>query len=274
MKHQIALATKHGKLDQLKPAFDSLSDFELVVAEIDTDRFGTFSGEIPRTLSPLETAVAKAKAGASHLGLDYGLASEGTIGPNPSTPWATVDHELLVLVCLNRNLTIYETHQSTDIIAKSRTLAPGSDLTDVFAAFDLPNHAVNLSYSNSDSHSIEKGLRDIEQLRTRIESLWEQGFEVQLDSDFRAMSSPSRQANIAACAQKLANRIASNCPGCGEIGFGKISYEYGVACLSCGEVNLRIPHTEKHGCVSCEYSQSKSLGVTSIDPSRCDGCNP
>ena len=274
MKHQIALATKHGKLDQLAPAFDRLSDFELVLAEIDTDAFGTFSGEIPRTSSPLETAIAKAKAGAVHLGLDYGLASEGTIGPNPSTPWATVDHELLVLVCLSRNLTIYETHQSADIIAKSQTLAPGSDLENAFAAFDLPNHAVNLSYSNSDSHSIEKGLRDTEQLRTRIESLWEQGFEVLLDSDFRAMSSPSRQANIAACAQKLVTRIAANCPGCGEIGFGKISYEFGVACISCGEVNPRIPHTEKHGCVSCEYSQSQSLGVTSIDPSRCDGCNP
>lgn len=274
MKHQIALATKHGKLNQLKPAFERLSDFELVVAEIDTDLFGAFSGETPRTSSPLETAIAKARAGAIELGLDYGLASEGTIGPNPSIPWATVDHEVLVLVCLSRDLTIYETHQSTAILAKTQALEPGCDLTAVFTAFDLPNHAVNLSYSNSDSHSIEKGLSDIEQLRTRIESLWDQDFEIRLESDFRAMSSPSRQTNIEACAEKLVNRIASNCPGCDEIGFGKISYEFGVPCISCGEVNSRIPHTELQGCVACEYSQSKSLGVTSIDPARCDGCNP
>ena len=274
MKHQIALATKHGKLNQLKPAFARLSDFELVIAEIDTDAFGTFSGETPRTSSPLETAIAKARAGAVELGLDYGLASEGTIGPNPSIPWATVDHELLVLVCLSRDLKIYETHQSTDILAKTQALESGCDLDAVFTAFDLPNHAVNLTFSNSDSHSIEKGLRDPEQLRNRIESLWDQGFEIQLESDFRAMSSPSRQANIQACAEKLVDRIASNCPGCDEIGFGKISYAFGVPCISCGEVNSRIPHTEVQGCVACEYSQSKSLGVTSIDPSRCDGCNP
>ncbi len=42
MKNKVALATKHGKLDQLLPAFSRLENFELVLAEIDTDRFGTF----------------------------------------------------------------------------------------------------------------------------------------------------------------------------------------------------------------------------------------
>jgi hypothetical protein len=111
MQNKVALATKHGKLDQLLPAFESLGNFDLVLAEIDTDAFGTFSGETPRLYSPLETAIAKAKAGAAKLDLDYGIASEGTIAPNPAIPWATIDHELLVLVCLSRDITIHETHQ-------------------------------------------------------------------------------------------------------------------------------------------------------------------
>jgi hypothetical protein len=274
MKHKVALATKHGKLNQLKPAFERLDNFELVLAEIDTDRFGTFSGEIPRPSSPLETAIAKAKAGAEELGVDYGLASEGTIGPNPATPWATMDHELLVLVCLSRNITIYETHQSASIVAKSQTLTPGSDLEAAFKLFDLPNHAVNLSFPNQSSRSIEKGLRDVGQLRTRIEELWAQGLEPLLESDFRAMSSPSRQVNIQACADKLVARIAAHCPGCNEIGFGKISYEFGVSCLACGEVNSRIAKSEKLGCVACDFFELRDLWITSIDPSRCDGCNP
>ncbi len=274
MKNKIALATKHGKLEQLLPAFARLENFELVVAEIDTDLFGTFSGETPRLSSPLETAIAKAKAGAAELGLDYGLASEGTIGPNPVTPWATVDHELLVLISLSRNITIYETHQSASIVAKSQSLTPGIDLAAVFELFDLPNHAVNLSYSTGSSISIEKGLSDQEQLRNRIQELWAQGFEPLMESDFRAMSSPSRQANIQACAEKLVARIASNCPGCNEIGFGKISYEFGVPCLACGEVNSRVAKSEKLGCVACDFFELKDLGITSIDPSRCDGCNP
>jgi hypothetical protein len=274
MKQQIALATKHGKLNQLKPAFKRLADFELVPAEIDTDLFGTFSGETPRTSSPLETAIAKAKAGAQALGLDYGLASEGTISPNPAIPWATVDHELLVLVCLSRDITIYETYQSGSIVAKTETLAPSSDLNAVFIQFDLPTHAVNLSFSQEAAEVIEKGISDTNYLRNRIAALWEQGYEPRLESDFRAMSSPSRQANIMACAEKLADRIANICPGCSEIGFGKISYEFGVPCLACGEVNSRVPKSEKHGCVACDFFELRDLGITSIDPSRCDGCNP
>lgn len=61
MAHQIALATKHGKLDQIAPAFLAIPDFELVLAEIDTDRFGTFSGDIPRTHSPKDGAFAAEK---------------------------------------------------------------------------------------------------------------------------------------------------------------------------------------------------------------------
>jgi hypothetical protein len=273
MKNKVALATKHGKLDQLKPAFERLENFELVLADIDTDRFGTFSGEIPRPLSPLETAIAKAKAGAEELDLDYGVASEGTIGPNPSSPWATVDHELLVLVCLSRNLTIYETHQSASIVAKSQTLSPGSDLGTVFKQFDLPNHAVNLSYS-AESLPFEKGLSDVGQLRNRIEELWAQGLEPLMESDFRAMSSPSRQINIQACAEKLVNRLDAHCPGCSEIGFGKVAFEFGVACLACGEVSSRVAKSEKLGCVACDFFELRDLGITSIDPSRCDGCNP
>jgi hypothetical protein len=273
MKNKVALATKHGKLDQLKPAFERLENFELVLAEIDTDRFGTFSGEISRPLSPLDTAIAKAKVGAEELGLDYGVASEGTIGPNPSSPWATVDHELLVLVCLSRNLTIYETHQSASIVAKSQTLTPGIDLEEVFKQFDLPNHAVNLSYS-AESLFIEKGIGDVADLRNRIEELWEQGHQPLMESDFRAMSSPSRQVNIQACADKLVARITANCPVCNEIGFGKVAFEFGVPCLACGEVNSRVAKSEKLGCVACDFFELRDLGITSIDPSRCDGCNP
>ncbi len=274
MKHQVALATKHGKLNQLKPAFERLADFELVLAEIDTDLFGTFSGETPRTSSPLETAIAKAKAGAQALGLEYGLASEGTISPNPAIPWATVDHELLVLVCLSRDITIYETYQSGSIVAKTETLAPGSDLDAVFKQFDLPAHAVNLCFSREAVEVIEKGISDTKYLRNRIAELWSEGHEPRLESDFRAMSSPSRQANIMACAEKLVDRIANKCPGCDEIGFGRVSYEFGVPCIGCGEVNSRIAKGEKLSCVTCDFFEVLDLGITSIDPSRCDGCNP
>ena len=160
------------------------------------------------------------------------------------------------------------------ISAAPEILHRESDLNAVFIQFDLPTHAVNLSFSQEAAEVIEKGISDTNYLRNRIAALWEQGYEPRLESDFRAMSSPSRQANIMACAEKLADRIANICPGCSEIGFGKISYEFGVPCLACGEVNSRVPKSEKHGCVACDFFELRDLGITSIDPSRCDGCNP
>ena len=98
------MVTKHGKLAQLEPAFAQLPQWQLELAEVDnkvfdTDTFGTFNGEIPRTLSPKQTVIAKARAGAEMTGCDFAIASEGTIGPHPAFPFVTADHELLAFVC-------------------------------------------------------------------------------------------------------------------------------------------------------------------------------
>jgi hypothetical protein len=56
-----ALATKHGKESIFSPAFAEIGIL-VSVAVIDTDQFGTFSGEIERQGSPRETAERKARA--------------------------------------------------------------------------------------------------------------------------------------------------------------------------------------------------------------------
>lgn len=281
MPTQIALATKHGKLEQIAPAFEFGLGFELVLADTDTDRFGTFSGEIPRTLNPKDAAVAKARAGALELGLDYGLASEGSIGAHPQFPWVNSDQEILALVCLSGGFSVIETYLSTDIVARSKTftsvqdLPHTADLAVIADEFDLPNHAVIVSaFSRGELH-VEKGIREVDYLLSRITLLLESGVsEVRVESDFRAMMSPSRQRNIAQCAERLVARIASRCPDCNEIGWGRIGFEYGLPCGDCFEMVDAVPHSERLGCVVCDHVEIVSLGVATIDASRCDLCNP
>ncbi|HAN70836.1 MAG TPA: hypothetical protein DCQ36_04495, partial [Actinobacteria bacterium] len=67
-------------------------------AAIDTDAFGTFAGDVPRVGTPTEVAIAKARAGMQLLGLDIGLASEGSIGPDPVSGLIMRDTEFVVLV--------------------------------------------------------------------------------------------------------------------------------------------------------------------------------
>ena len=91
------LATKHDKLPLVAPPLAAVGREVLAVA-VDTDRLGTFTGEIPRPGSPRDTAIAKARLAMAATGSSLGLASEGSIGPHPATPLLTVDVELLVLV--------------------------------------------------------------------------------------------------------------------------------------------------------------------------------
>jgi len=56
---------------------------------VDTDQFGTFTGEVARTGAPADAARAKARLAMSVTGLPYGLASEASYGPLPGGGWAT-----------------------------------------------------------------------------------------------------------------------------------------------------------------------------------------
>lgn len=71
-----ALGTMHGKEAALAPPLSVLG-ITLIRPEIDTDRFGTFTAEMPRSGTMADAARAKAKAAIAATGLSVGLASEG-----------------------------------------------------------------------------------------------------------------------------------------------------------------------------------------------------
>lgn len=99
-----ALATRHGKEAIFAPALARLG-VEVIAAPIDTDAFGTFSGEIEREGSPLEVVERKARAAAEATGLTVGLASEGSFGTHPTVPFSIIDTELVVWVDTARPIT-------------------------------------------------------------------------------------------------------------------------------------------------------------------------
>jgi len=54
------LTTKHDKLALIAPAMLETIGLEVSEVKLDTDQLGTFSGEIPRIGSPLDSAIANA----------------------------------------------------------------------------------------------------------------------------------------------------------------------------------------------------------------------
>ena len=86
------VATKHGKEKVIAPILErSLGVKVLSTTNLDTDRFGTFSGEVERKGTPLEVARAKCEAALKLTGADLAVASEGSFGPHPELFFAAAE---------------------------------------------------------------------------------------------------------------------------------------------------------------------------------------
>jgi hypothetical protein len=70
------MATKHDKTKLVAQPFNDVLAMRVQEVIVDTDVFGTFTGEIERVGTPLETAVKKAQLGIKTTGNPYAIASE------------------------------------------------------------------------------------------------------------------------------------------------------------------------------------------------------
>lgn len=273
---RIALTTKHDKLRLIKPAFDEYVGCELFEENLDTDQLGTFSGEIERVASPRETAIQKARLGMKETGLLLGIASEGSIGPDPVVPFIHSNIEHLVLVDDQNGIVISEIYRSFEITAATITASPDQDLTSFLEKADFPNHALIVRPNTQKKRSCIKGITDYERLMDAIETssqLSPNGIVV-IESDLRAMHSPSRQRNIEEVAKLLAKRVSQICPNCQIPGWGRVGYEKGLNCSECELENPDAIRHEKLGCVKCEHEELGNVIAFALDPAQCQSCNP
>ena len=104
----VAFGTRHGKQHQVADAFATILGAHVTAPDdLDTDQFGTFSGEVPRTGSPLDALLAKTSLAAQVTGLPLVLASEGSYGPLPGLPMV-VHEEVLLFRDTERGIEVIE----------------------------------------------------------------------------------------------------------------------------------------------------------------------
>ncbi len=276
------LATKHGKLELIGPSMSRVLGIEVVAVDIDTDQLGTFSGEIPRTLSELDCAIAKARLAMEERGSDLGMASEGTFSPHPDVPWLTTDRELVVLVDDRLDHVFWECAVSTEITAITETLGPDADLTSLAVRADLPRHAVMVRPAlpsprpgHGAAQVVYKGIRQSSDLASAVQASCATSgtHQAVVTTDFRAHCCPSRQVVIAAAAERLAHRVGSCCRACGAAGWGTVDIVRGVPCRWCGR-HVPIVRAEIDGCWNCGIRIERSVGEAAADPGICATCNP
>lgn len=272
------LATRHGKERALNLPMRRLGLSIRTVPDLDTDSLGTFSGEIARRGTPLETVIAKARLGMKASGLPLALANEGSFGPHPANPFVPADFELLVLVDDERGIIVKES------LLSHRTCHSEfeADHLDAFLPWlhriGFPRQAVIVRPANAaPGEMLFKGLADEDSLARAIERCATASVNgrVVLQPDLRAHHSPQRMRLIRQLGWRMAARLASLCPACRSPGYGWLESRRGLPCGGC-RAPTRLVLTEIHGCSRCPERQQQppGHGLVSAEPGYCDYCNP
>ena len=267
-----ALATRHGKERLMGPVL-ATAGLAVEVAPVDTDAFGTFSGEVPRPGPPEQVVVAKARAAMAVSGRHIGVASEGTFAPMPGTPWVTADVELVTVVDDRVGLAVTErAHAPMPLVAVH--VLPDDRAALARVAGGIRRQAVIVRPTTGGPDGITKGVADPDALASavaRAASVSVDG-RATIEADLRAHLCPPRRVVIATATRRLADRLRRSCPSCAAPGFGYGTTELGLPCGGCGLPSGEVRATTE-SCPTCGYQEVRLVpGVA--DPARCRWCNP
>jgi len=272
----LVIATNHGKEQVIAPLLENHLGVQCTVAEsLNTDQFGTFSGEIKRNDDALTTARDKCHAALELTGLDLAVASEGSFGPHPTLFFVPANEELLLFVDLKNNLEIAVRSISTSTNYASAIIKSVPALLEFANTVQFPSHGIILSTTEEAYESIEKGITDPKRLLATFEQLVKVNGSVFAQTDMRAHVNPSRMEVIAETTDKLCKRIVSTCPQCKTPGFGITDAIKGLPCEVCLTPTESTLHTVS-SCSTCNLIQKDFFPHTKQHESAtyCNKCNP
>lgn len=271
----VAFLTQHGKETLIGPVLQAAVGCTVVrVQGYDTDLLGTFSGEVQRADSQVQTARLKARIGMDLTGSRLGLASEGSFVPDPFgglMPW---NIEVLVWIDEEHQLEIVGMAQGP-ARSQHRALRWLPDLEKFALEAGFPEHHLILRPQSESDPRMRKGLSDWPALRQAFGQC-QQDADNQLvyaENDHRAFCNPTRQAMILRAANDLVKKIQSACPACDMPGFSITGHTPGLPCRLCGHAT-RLARSYTWQCQACDHQQEQVTPEAYADPGRCDACNP
>lgn len=261
----IAVGTLHGKEAAFAPAFARwLGAAVCPSVDLDTDALGTFTGDVPRALTPEDAAAVKATGAAVELGTPFGLATEATYAVTFGGFGPVMHEELAVFVDLSRGIRVPHRVRTYVSIAPAREVTDAADARRYLSRTGFPGHAVVARTATG----MHKGLRN----EATILGLLRDG-PITLEPDLRAHMNPMRQRTLRRLGWQLAARLRTPCPACAAPGFGPVDVVRGLRCAACGAATSRV-RADVHGCAVCPERRERPRAAPLADPASCDYCNP
>jgi hypothetical protein len=275
---KMVLSSMHQKELAMKAIIEEFLKVEIIIPKnIDTDIYGTFSGEVERKYSPIETLKIKINKGLELTNTQLGIGNEGSFVPHPSFPWVNADIETVMLIDQENDVCIEATDITTETNFDKKNISKWTELQDFANKTFFPSHALILKLENKAGKVLEtlKGIHDWKMLEeTYFQFSKKQGLCV-VETDMRAMYNPMRMKFITEVTKKLVKKVCSLCPSCGWIGFDSTEVIEGLPCEWCSQPTS-LPLKEIKKCIKCQFEEEKWFpkGIMFSEPMNCNYCNP
>jgi hypothetical protein len=272
----LLVATQHAKEKVMAPLLqEALGVFCEVRSDFNTDQFGTFTGEVARVASPLDTLRAKCYAAMDRYLVDLAVASEGSFGPHPSLYFIPADDEFVMLADRKNKLEIFARELSTETNFGQTEVTRWDELKAFAIEHKFPTHALILKNAPENFTTVVKGITQWDRLEMVFSEFRQKQTRVFVETDMRACFNPTRMNVIEEATKKLIKKILSVCPQCQMPGFDAVELISGLPCSWCGSPTRSVLSVI-YQCTHCQYRSEKKYPneKTVEDPAACDRCNP
>ena len=274
-----ALGTRHGKESVFRPTLHAELELRVEVPHLDTDRFGTFTREIPRPGTAIEAARAKARAAMeAHGSAGIGLASEGSFGPHPYVPFVPGGVELVLAFDAGTGLELRGLDITMETNFASRCVTSEEQASSFAAQVSFPSHGLIVIAAPEDKPEpglgLTKGIVDRAQLEEVIREQLRVRGRAWLETDMRAHLNPTRMRSVERAVQALARAARSPCPDCARPGYVPVERVAGLPCADCGEATGKT-RAVVLACAGCGRREEQAVaGPTHATAYDCPFCNP
>lgn len=274
---RLVIASKHGKERVIAPLLETgLELLPFPSHQLDTDVFGTFTGEIERTLSPLDAAKRKCQEALKLEHCELAIASEGSFGQHPFYGFIPADEELLYFIDARYNIEIVQRELSTKTNFNAAQVSTAGELLSFATLAGFPEHGLIIRATDqAGKQEIVKGITDEQLLLDLFTRFHLHAAHIRVETDMRAHFNPTRMQVIKECAEKLVKRMQSLCPACNWPGFGVTDVIPGLPCERC-LFPTRSTLTHVYRCARCKYRHDllHPHGKHAEEATFCDHCNP
>lgn len=273
----VVIASMHKKEEVIAPVLEKeLGVRCFTIPHFNTDVFGTFSGEVDRIHSPIETLKMKALAALDLCEADIVVASEGSFGPHPSSFFVPANEEYVIFLDKKHNLEVVGRYLTFNTNFNQENINTFSDLEEFKTLIGYPQHGIIIKVKDN-SEGVELVYKDFEStevLDTTVINAIENKQKVVAQTDMRALHNPTRMLAIEQATINLIKNISVACPSCKTLGFTITEVIPGLPCESC-RFPTKSSKSYIYACKACNYKEVRPReDILFEDPTFCDFCNP